>query len=164
MLLPPAATALLLPPLLDRLQDRFASFLFLLRNDTTGVEERFRFVPILLLCWLLANLLGAPLTHLVARFFGSSAELRKSTGNAFAIAAIQCGFFGLTWLVIAWGRRSIDWAVFAASCVATSLVAKWGHELPLGKSFLLVIIQTGVGLLVTFLIAFTAAELGWTSF
>ena len=159
-----AAPAVLLPPLFERLQERFSSFLFLLFNDTTGLDERFRFVPVLLIAWLIAALLSAPLSHLAARLFGSGAELRQSTGTAFAIAAIQCGFFGLTWLVIAWGRRDIDWSVFCLSTVATMLVAKWGHEFPVWKSILLVFAQAAISLLTIFLMAFTAAELGWTSF
>ena len=85
---------LLLPPLLERLQDRFASFLYLLLNDTTGVEERFTFIPVLLLFWLVASLLSAPLSHLTARLLGSSAELRKSTGIAFSIAAMAVSSSG----------------------------------------------------------------------
>lgn len=159
-----ALPALASPPILDRLQDRFASFLFLLQNDTTGLEERFRYVPALLLAWLLASLLTAPLSHLAARLLGSGAELRSSVGVAFSIAVIQCGFFGLTWLVVAWGRRSIDWSVFCLSTIATMAVAKWGHELPIWKCIALVFVQAAVCLLAVFFMAFTAAELGWTSF
>ena len=164
MLSPTLPPALLLPPLLERLQDRFASFLFLLRNDTTGVEERFAFAPVLLLLWLLASLLSSPLSHLAARILGSQADLRKSAGAALGIAAIQCGFFGLSWLVIAWGRRSLDWSVFGASTLATALVSKWAHEIPYWKCLLHVFLQAAACLAVMFLMAFTAAELGWTSF
>ena len=158
------APGLLLPPLLERLQDRFASFLFLLRNDTTGVEERFTLIPMVLGLWLVASLLSAPLSHLIARLLGSSAELRESTGIAFTIAAIQCGFFGISWLVIAWGQRSLDWSVLGASSVATAFVSKWGHEFALWKCALHVLLQVAVGLLTMFLMAFAATEFGWTNF
>ena len=66
--------------------------------------------------------------------------------------------------MIAWGRRSLDWSVFGASTLVTALVSKWGHELPYLKCVTHVLVQAGACLLVMFLIAFTAAELGWTSF
>ena len=106
----------------------------------------------------------APLSHLTARLFGSSAELRKSTGTALSIAALQCGFLGISWLLIGWGRRSLDWSVFAASTLSTMLVSKVGHEIPLWKGLVHVLVQAAACLLVMFLIAFTAAEFGWTSF
>lgn len=158
--LPAAFGLLLAPDLLERLSRRFSNLLFVLLNDTTGVEERWRLAPVLLGAWLVGTLVASPVAHGLARLLGSSAELRKSAGTALWIAAVQVGFFALHWLVIAWGDRRLDWSVFGAATVAAALVAKWGHEIDYWKCLLLVLLQSAAVAGLLFLASFAAAELG----
>jgi hypothetical protein len=159
-----ALVGLAAPELLERLQRRFASFVFLLTNDTTGVEERARLVPFLLGAWILASLVAGPASHLTARLLGSSAEMRRSAGTAIGIGALQAAFFALHWGVIAWGRRSLDWSVFGMSVLACALVSKWAHEIDFARCLLHVLLQSATVLLLLFLAAFGLSELGWIAF
>lgn len=162
LLAAPALAAALAPDLLGRLSRRFSSLLYVLLNDTTGVEERWRLAPVLLGAWLAGTLVASPISHALARLLGSSAELRKSILTAAWIGAIQVGFFAMHWLVIAWGDRSLDWSVFGVATIAAALVGKWGHEMDFWKCLVLVPLQSAVVLGLLFLASFGASELGWT--
>lgn len=152
------------PGVLDRLARRFHSFVFLLTNDTAGVEERAGWRLPLLVAWLAVAFVASPACLLALRLLGKSAELRRVAGVAVGVAAIQVLFFAVQWFIVAWGRRALDWAAFATSLWLAALVAKLAHEIGYLRSVAYVLAQSTICLAILFALAFSAAELGWIAY
>ena len=110
------------PDWVGRLPARWRAFLDLIRHDHQGVTESPELRLPLLLTWLAANLLAFPVALLVVRVLGMRREARKVLFVNAWLSVIQVAFFTMHWYLIAWGQRSLDWAVFFVSLMPSALV------------------------------------------